>query len=98
MHAPLSWAQLTGGEFTPRRAMIEDSAEEFLMTSSGEGSFSLRSPRRCGAGALLTLGTTTPWMENFSVAQAMMTVPPWMVAPQPETRLPFERRHAHHGG
>jgi hypothetical protein len=31
---------------TPRRAMVEDSTEEFLTLSSGEGSFCLPSPRR----------------------------------------------------
>jgi hypothetical protein len=44
--------------------MIEDSAKEFLMASSGEGSFSLPSPRRRGMGALLTPVTITPRMEN----------------------------------
>jgi hypothetical protein len=34
------------GASTPRRAMIEDSTEEFLMMSSREGSFGLPSPRR----------------------------------------------------
>jgi hypothetical protein len=52
------------GAPTPRRAMIEDSAEEFLMASSGEGSFSLPSPRRCGIGASLAPVITTPRMEN----------------------------------
>jgi hypothetical protein len=82
----------------PRRAMMEDSAEEFLMTSSGEGSFGLPSPRRRGMVALPAHVTTTPKMENALAAQAMTTVPPWMVAPRPETCLPFERHHAHHGG
>jgi hypothetical protein len=39
---------------TPWQAMIEDSAEEFLTASSGEGSFGLPSPKRCGTGASLT--------------------------------------------
>jgi hypothetical protein len=42
--------------------------------------------------------TTTPRMENAPAVQAMMTVPLWMVAPWAEADLPFERRHAHHGG
>jgi hypothetical protein len=57
--------------------MIEDSSEKFLMPSSGEGSFSLPSPRWHGMGASPTLVTTTPKMEN---AQATMMVPPWMAA------------------
>jgi hypothetical protein len=57
-------------------AMIEDSAEEFLTTSSREGSFGLPSPRRRGMGASLAPITTTPWMENALTAQATITVPP----------------------
>jgi hypothetical protein len=38
------------GAPTPRWAMIEDSVEEFLMVSSGEGSFYLPSRRRRGTG------------------------------------------------
>jgi hypothetical protein len=86
------------GEPTPWQAMIEDSTEEFLMASSGEGSLSLPSPRRRDTGASLSPATTTPWMENASATQATKVVPSWMVAPRPETNLPVERRHAHHGG
>jgi hypothetical protein len=39
----------------PWQTMIEDSAEELLMASSGEGSSGLPSPRRRSAGASLTL-------------------------------------------
>jgi hypothetical protein len=39
------------GASTLRQAMIEDSTEEFLMASSGEGSFILPSPGRCGGFA-----------------------------------------------
>jgi hypothetical protein len=53
-----------GGASTPRWAMIEDLAEEFLTVSSGEGSFGLLSPRRRDTGASLAPTTTTPWMEN----------------------------------
>jgi hypothetical protein len=81
-----------------RWAMIEDCTEEFLTTSSGEGSLSLPSHRRCGTGASLAPVTTTLRMENALAAQAMMTVPPWMAAPWLKTGLPFERRHARHGG
>jgi hypothetical protein len=38
---------------TLRRAMIEDSAEEFLMASSGEGSFATPFPRRRSTGLCL---------------------------------------------
>jgi hypothetical protein len=51
---------------TPRWGMIEDSVVEFLMMSSGEGSFSLHSPRRHDTGASLAPATTIPWMENAS--------------------------------
>jgi hypothetical protein len=78
--------------------MIEDSAEEFLTVSSGEGSFSLPSPKRRDMGATLTLVTTTPKMENAPAAQATMIVPLWMAASQPETYLPFERHHTCHRG
>jgi hypothetical protein len=40
--------------------MIEDSAEDFLTVLSGEGGFSLPSPRRHNTGALPALITTTP--------------------------------------
>jgi hypothetical protein len=43
-----------GGAPTPRWAMIEGSAEEFLTVSSGEGSFGLPAFRWCGAGASIT--------------------------------------------
>jgi hypothetical protein len=83
---------------TPRQTMIGDSVEEFLTTPSGDGSFSLPSPRRCDTGASLTQITTTLWMENAPAAQAMMIVPPWKVAPWLETALPFKRCHARQGG
>jgi hypothetical protein len=61
--------------------MIEDSVEEFLMVSSGEGSFYLPSRRRRGTGASLARVTTTPRMENSPFAQVMMMVPPRTAAP-----------------
>jgi hypothetical protein len=70
--------------------MIKDSDEEFLMASSGEGSFSLLSPRRRGTGASLAPITTTPWMENAPASQAMMTVLTWMAAPRLKTVIPFK--------
>jgi hypothetical protein len=83
------------GASTPQRAMIEHSTEEFLMVSSGEGSLSHPSPRRCSARASLAPATTTTWKKN---TPATTTFPPRMVAPQPETNLPVERCHAHHEG
>jgi hypothetical protein len=45
--------------------MIKDSAEEFLMASSGEGRFGLPSPRRRGTGAPPTPIATTPWLKDI---------------------------------
>jgi hypothetical protein len=64
------------GTPSPRQTMIEDSAEEFLMVSSGEGGSALPSPRRRGTGALPAPITTTPWMENALATQPMTMVPP----------------------
>jgi hypothetical protein len=44
--------------------MIEDSTEEILTVSSGEGGSDLPSPRRHGMGAPFAPVTTTPWIEN----------------------------------
>jgi hypothetical protein len=55
--------------------MIEDSIEEFLTASSGDGDSGLPSPRRHGTGASLAPITTIPQMENSLVAQATMMVP-----------------------
>jgi hypothetical protein len=46
------------------QAMIEDPAEEFLTASSGEGGFSLPSPRRHSTGIRPAPIATTPWTEN----------------------------------
>jgi hypothetical protein len=78
------------GTSSPQRALIEDSAEEFLMVSSGDRGFGLPSPRRRGMGVSVAPIQTTPWMENAPATQATTMVPPWMVVPQPETGLPFE--------
>jgi hypothetical protein len=48
-----------------RQAMIEDSVEEFLMASSGEGGFGLPSPKRHDTGALPAPFTTTPWLKDI---------------------------------
>jgi hypothetical protein len=86
------------GAPTPQRAIIENSTKEFLVMSSGEGSFSLPSPRRHDMGVFLAPITTTTRMENGPAAQAMMMIPPWTAAPRPEIGLHFERHHAYHGG
>jgi hypothetical protein len=69
------------GAPTLQLAMIEDSVEEFLAAPSGEGRFSLPSPRRHDTGASLAPVTTIPRMENALTAQATMTVPPRTAAP-----------------
>jgi hypothetical protein len=46
------------GVSTLQRATIEDSTEEFLTTSSGEGRLSHPSPRRCSTGASFAPTTT----------------------------------------
>jgi hypothetical protein len=81
---------------TMLQAKVEDSTEEFLTSSSGEGSFGLPSPRRSSAGALLTPVTTTPRKENTLAIQATMMFPPRTVAPRQETSFLFERHHTHH--
>jgi hypothetical protein len=74
---------------TPQQAIIEDSAEEFLTVSSGEGSFRLPSRRRRGTGASPTPITATPKMENTPAAQATMTVPPRMARAMARSLPPF---------
>jgi hypothetical protein len=85
------------GTPSSRRAIREDSAEGFLMTSSGEGGFGLPSPKRRGTGAPPAPVTTTPWMENAPVTQAAMTIPPWTTVLWPDTSIPFEQCHTHQG-
>jgi hypothetical protein len=53
------------GASTPWWGMIEDSAEEFLTMSIGEGSFGLPSPRRHGTSASRALVTTTPRLKDI---------------------------------
>jgi hypothetical protein len=65
---------------TPWWAMTNNSTEEFLMTSSGEGRFGLPSPKRRNVAAQLALAAATLWMENALATQATTTVPPWTVA------------------
>jgi hypothetical protein len=87
MQAPLSWAQLVVGN-QPRGVHDKGLRHEVPHGTKREGSFDLPSPKRCGMGASLAPVTTTPQMENALVAQAMMTVPLWTVAPRPKTDLP----------
>jgi hypothetical protein len=88
------------GTPSPWWAMIEDSVEDFLMASNeeGGGGFDLTSPRRHNTGIPPAPVTTTPWMENASTTQARTMVPPWTVAPRPDTGLPFEQCHTRPGG
>jgi hypothetical protein len=86
------------GTPSPRWSMIEDSAEEFLTASSGEGVFGLPSPRMCDTGAPPAPVTTTTWMENAPATQATTTVSPWMAAARPNTDLPFMQCHTRHAG
>jgi hypothetical protein len=55
------------GASTPQWATIEDSAKEYLTTSSGEGGVDHLSPRRCD----LTLGTERVMMLDFTSTQAL---------------------------
>jgi hypothetical protein len=51
---------------TPRWAMMEDSAEEFLMASSREGSFAPPpSPKKSSTEALPAPVATTPWLKDI---------------------------------
>jgi hypothetical protein len=83
------------GGSTPQWATIEDSAEEFLIASSGGGSFCHPSPRRRNTGAPFASTTTATWKEN---APATTRFPPWTVEPQPKTNHPSEWHRAHHEG
>jgi hypothetical protein len=73
---------------TPQRAMVEDSTEEFLIASSGQGSLGHPSPRRRSMGASFATTTAATWKEN---APAMTRFPP-------ENNHPSERHHTHHEG
>jgi hypothetical protein len=86
------------GSPSPLQAIVEHSTEEFHMVSTGERGSSLPSFRRYGMGALPAPVTTTSWLENAPVTQAMMTVPQWATTPWPDTSLTFEQRHAHQEG
>jgi hypothetical protein len=55
--------------------IIEDSTDEFYMTSSGEGSSGHPVSRRCSTGASPTPIATTPWPQDAPTTQTMMTVP-----------------------
>jgi hypothetical protein len=83
---------------SPQWAMIEDSAEEFLVPSSGARAFGFPSPRRRGIGASHAAVMTTRWMENAPATQATMMVPPRKAVPQSDTDLPFVRHRTCHWG
>jgi hypothetical protein len=53
------------GASTPRRAMIEVSAKEFLTASSEDGGSGLPSPIRRGMGAPTAPVRTTPWLKDI---------------------------------
>jgi hypothetical protein len=72
------------GESTLQWAMIEDSAEEFLMASCGDGGSSLPTPMTRRTGASLSVVATTPRMENAPTVQATMMAPPHMAASRME--------------
>jgi hypothetical protein len=55
--------------------IIEDSIDEFYMTSSGEGNSGFPISRRCSMGTPPTPITTTPWSEDASTLQTITTVP-----------------------
>jgi hypothetical protein len=74
------------GPPSPLRAMLEDSVEEFYMTSSRGG---LRPPlfQEARYGDSVCPVATTPWLEDTLITQDMTTVPPWVQAPQPDIGL-----------
>jgi hypothetical protein len=76
---------------SPLWAMIEDSTKEFYTASTGEGSSDIPVSWRHGTGASPAPLITTPWLEDAPTTQAMMAIPLWTLAPQPDTGLPFER-------
>jgi hypothetical protein len=71
--------------------ILEDSADEFYSTSSGEGSSGFPICRRHSMGTLPTPLTTTPRPEDASTPQTMATNLPWTIVLWPDTELPFER-------
>jgi hypothetical protein len=79
------------GTSSPWLAMTENSAEEFLTASSGEGGLRPLLSMRHGTGAPPAPVTTTPWMENTLTTQAITTVPLWKAVLWPDTGLPFEQ-------
>jgi hypothetical protein len=79
------------GTPSPWWAMIEESTEGILMTSSVERGSGLPSPRGHDTGALPAPVGTTPWMENTPATQDMTMVPPRTVVQRPDTGLPFEQ-------
>jgi hypothetical protein len=71
--------------------ILEDSTDEFYMSSSKEGSSSLPVSRRCSMGTPPAPIATMPCSEGDSAPQTMMTVPPRTTVPQTDIELPPER-------
>jgi hypothetical protein len=80
------------------QALIGDFPDEFYMIFSGEGSSGLPISRRLHTGVSPAPATTTRRLKDALATQTMMMVPPWMLAPQPDTGLPLEQRHAFQEG
>jgi hypothetical protein len=80
------------GAPTPRWAMIEDSTEEFLTMSNGEGSFAPPSQKAQHGGFARSHHNHTKDEERSCHNDGSL----WMAAPWPDTGLPFERCHTHH--
>jgi hypothetical protein len=80
------------GASTPLWATIEDSAEEYLTASSGEGGIDHLSPRRRSTGASLAPTSTTTWMVAPFTTRFLL----WMAVPRPETNYLSE--WCHHEG
>jgi hypothetical protein len=88
----------THNESPTLRTMTEDSADEFYMASSGEGSSSLPVSRRCITRAPPAPVAITPLPENAPTTQTMMMVPPWTLTLWLDTGSPPEQRHAFREG
>jgi hypothetical protein len=80
------------------RTILEDSTDEFYMTSSRKGSSSNPISRRHSMGTLPAPITTTPWSEDAPTSQTITTIPSWTIISRPDTGLPPEQRHAFREG
>jgi hypothetical protein len=73
--------------------ILEDTADEFYMTCSGEGSSDFPISLRHRMGTPPSPLATTLWTEDASTPQTMAMDPPWTITPQPDTRIPPNRWH-----